>query len=92
MDGYQGQESDIVILSTVRGYSRNKSIGFLKDIRRMNVALTRAKFSLFIVGNAESLNENDFWKQLIQYAVELKTITSDLPPRIKNKIKTRNLL
>ncbi|KIY69126.1 hypothetical protein CYLTODRAFT_373369 [Cylindrobasidium torrendii FP15055 ss-10] len=69
VDGFQGQEKDIIILSTVRGGPGVKSIGFLSDVRRMNVALTRAKSSVFIVGNVATLERsNDMWKRIVQDA------------------------
>lgn len=78
VDGFQGQEKSVIILSTVRstkfdndGVLKDRGggpIGFLKDIRRMNVALTRAQSSLFIVGNAEKLLYDDTWKQIVEDA------------------------
>ncbi|KAK9245935.1 SEN1 N terminal-domain-containing protein [Lipomyces tetrasporus] len=75
IDGFQGQEKDIIILSCVRaqgagsaGNGAVKSVGFLADIRRMNVALTRAKSSLWIIGNIQSLVVNDVWRRLIEDA------------------------
>lgn len=67
VDGFQGKEKDIIIFSCVRA-GRESSIGFLKDIRRMNVALTRAKSSLFILGNRQTLEKNLQWKELIEDA------------------------
>jgi senataxin len=66
VDGFQGQEKAIIILSCVRGGGDTPAIGFLKDIRRMNVALTRAVSSLFIVGNSAVLEKNFHWKPLIE--------------------------
>ncbi|KAL7748690.1 DEAD-box type RNA helicase [Sorochytrium milnesiophthora] len=67
IDGFQGQEKDIIILSCVRA-GEDKGIGFLSDVRRMNVGLTRARHSLFIFGHSESLKGNRYWRQLIQHA------------------------
>ena len=68
VDGFQGQEREIIILSCVRtGESRN-GLGFLSDARRMNVALTRAKCSLYILGNSPALMNNPLWGALIQDA------------------------
>ena len=74
VDGFQGSECDIIILSCVRSHSRSMrdgqrsgSIGFLNDHRRVNVALTRAKCSLWIVGNAEVLKASELWRKLIQH-------------------------
>ncbi|ORX36373.1 SEN1 N terminal-domain-containing protein [Kockovaella imperatae] len=69
VDGFQGQEKDIIILSCVRSGASLPSIGFLKDPRRMNVALTRAKSSLFILGNGATLERSDQrWNTIISDA------------------------
>jgi len=70
VDGFQGSECDIIILSCVRSHSRSMkdnggSIGFLNKSRRVNVALTRAKGSLWIVGNATVLQGSKLWRTLI---------------------------
>ncbi|KAG5652968.1 hypothetical protein H0H81_002866 [Sphagnurus paluster] len=66
VDGFQGQEKDIIILSCVRSGPGLQSIGFLSDYRRMNVALTRAKSSLFILGNAPTLERSDnTWRDIV---------------------------
>ncbi|GAA5985688.1 hypothetical protein JCM10908_007072 [Rhodotorula pacifica] len=65
VDGFQGQEKDIIILSCVRGGSADKGVGFLADTRRMNVALTRARSSIWILGDAVKLRSNQYWNQLI---------------------------
>uniref|UniRef100_A0A093VGQ2 Helicase SEN1 n=1 Tax=Talaromyces marneffei PM1 TaxID=1077442 RepID=A0A093VGQ2_TALMA len=62
-DAFQGRESEVIIFSCVR--ASNKGIGFLSDIRRMNVGLTRAKSSLWVLGNSQSLIQGEFWKKLI---------------------------
>jgi hypothetical protein len=68
VDGFQGKEKDIIIISTVRG-NDSGSIGFLSDTRRMNVALTRARVGLFVVGNASTLGQNNqIWKAFIEHA------------------------
>ncbi|KAL0215145.1 hypothetical protein P9112_007329 [Eukaryota sp. TZLM1-RC] len=65
-DGAQGTESDIVIISPVRS---STNIGFLKDVRRVNVILTRAKHFSFVVGNTAALSESEsIWSELIKYA------------------------
>lgn len=66
-DAFQGRERDIIIFSCVRA-SPEGGIGFLSDIRRMNVGLTRAKSSLYVLGNAHSLNKNRLWGSLVQDA------------------------
>jgi predicted DNA helicase len=70
IDGFQGQEKDIIIFSAVR--SSTSGIGFLSDIRRMNVGLTRAKNSLFIIANSEGLSTNKVWSSIVQDAVTRK--------------------
>ncbi|PPQ66263.1 hypothetical protein CVT24_007281 [Panaeolus cyanescens] len=69
VDGFQGQEKDIIILSCVRAGPGITSIGFLSDVRRMNVALTRARSSLFILGHAATLERSESaWRQIVQDA------------------------
>ncbi|GAQ88481.1 protein with P-loop containing nucleoside triphosphate hydrolase domain [Klebsormidium nitens] len=64
VDGFQGREVDVLILSTVR----TGGIGFVADVRRMNVALTRARNSLWIVGNSAALKRNPHWAALLSDA------------------------
>ncbi len=66
IDGVQGQESMNVIVSLVRSNS-SKNIGFLSDYRRMNVALTRSKSKLYIIGDSSTLSHDKFFKELIEF-------------------------
>ncbi|KAG5520119.1 hypothetical protein PMAC_001195 [Pneumocystis sp. 'macacae'] len=80
IDGFQGQEKDIIILSCVRssGNIKNvvfKGIGFLSDIRRMNVSLTRARSSMIILGNAKTLSGHFYWRSLIEDAGQRGLLT-----------------
>ncbi|KAJ3716910.1 SEN1 N terminal-domain-containing protein [Lentinula raphanica] len=76
VDGFQGQEKDVIILSCVRAGPGIVSIGHVKDIRRMNVAITRAKSSLFILGNAATLERsNDTWKDIAADARDRNVLT-----------------
>lgn len=65
-DAFQGRECEIIIFSCVR--ASNRGIGFLSDIRRMNVGLTRAKSSLWVLGSSQSLMQGEFWRALIEDA------------------------
>ncbi|TFK40652.1 SEN1 N terminal-domain-containing protein [Crucibulum laeve] len=76
VDGFQGQEKDIIILSCVRAGPGLQSVGFLSDVRRMNVALTRAKSSLFIIGNAPTLERSDnTWREIVLDARTRSSLT-----------------
>nr|XP_008123104.1 PREDICTED: LOW QUALITY PROTEIN: probable helicase senataxin [Anolis carolinensis] len=68
VDGFQGREKDCVIVTCVRANSTQGSIGFLRSLQRLNVTITRAKFSLFILGKLKTLMENKDWNELIQDA------------------------
>ncbi|XP_057794535.1 helicase sen1-like [Salvia miltiorrhiza] len=63
VDAFQGQERDVIIMSCVRASSHG--VGFVADIRRMNVALTRARRALWVMGNANALVQSDDWAALI---------------------------
>lgn len=69
VDGFQGRESNIVIFSCVRA-AGSKGIGFLSDVRRMNVALTRAKYFLFVIARCKSIVVNPYWRDLVKHARE----------------------
>ena len=71
VDGFQGQERDIILISLVRA-NENGDIGFLRDLRRMNVAITRARMKLIIVGNVTTMTKHKFYKNLWEYIVSLK--------------------
>lgn len=68
-DAFQGRECEIIIFSCVRASSTG-GIGFMTDIRRMNVGLTRAKSSLWILGDSRALVQGEFWRKLIVDAQE----------------------
>ena len=67
VDGFQGQERDIIAISLVRS-NDDAQIGFLNDLRRMNVAITRARMKLFIIGNYKTMSANPFYRKLYEYA------------------------
>lgn len=75
VDSYQGQERDIIIISTVRSNLRG-NVGFLQDERRINVALTRAKESVIVVGNSRTLNNSQIWKNYLDWVSENGTYQS----------------
>ncbi len=70
VDGFQGQERDIIMISLVRS-NDNGQIGFLSDLRRMNVAMTRARMKLIIFGDKSTLQHHAFYRKLIQYVEEV---------------------
>lgn len=66
VDGFQGQERDVILISLVRA-NEDGQIGFLNDLRRMNVAITRARMKLIILGDASTLTRHAFYRKLYTY-------------------------
>jgi ATP-dependent RNA/DNA helicase IGHMBP2 len=66
IDGFQGQERDVVYISLVRSNSKAE-IGFLNDYRRMNVAMTRARKKLIIIGNSGTIGQDRFYDAFLNY-------------------------
>jgi hypothetical protein len=94
VDGFQGQECDIIIFLAVRSNDRKK-LGFLLDFRRLNVAITRGRYSLLVIGNCKTLGTNDTWLGLIDTAKEKGCIqtctTSALIDRVINIYKQEDM-
>ncbi|KAL8253502.1 hypothetical protein R6Q59_037195 [Mikania micrantha] len=88
IDGFQGREVDILVVSTVRASSgatemdSSRGIGFVADVRRMNVALTRAKHSLWILGNVRTLQTNKNWGALVKDAKDRNLVLSVKKPYV----------
>ena len=73
IDGFQGMERDIIIVSLVRSNDSGK-IGFVNDSRRVNVLLTRAKYALIVIGNENCLKNNGIWKKWMGFVREKNLI------------------
>lgn len=71
VDGFQGQERDIILISMVRSNNEGQ-VGFLRDLRRMNVAITRARMKLILVGHKQTLCRHPFYKRLLRYVENLQ--------------------
>ncbi|MBQ6062128.1 MAG: AAA family ATPase [Prevotella sp.] len=71
VDGFQGQERDVILISLVRSNDEGQ-IGFLRDLRRMNVAITRARMKLIILGDKTTMMRHPFYKKLYEYVEGLK--------------------
>jgi regulator of nonsense transcripts 1 len=75
VDAFQGREKEFIIFSCVRA-NEEGTIGFLSDKRRVNVALTRARYGLVVVGNASTFTKNDVWAGFIEYCQERHALVS----------------
>jgi senataxin len=83
VDGFQGREKDIIVLSTVRsdlGQREKRGIGFLRDARRMNVSITRARSSVFVLGHADTLAKDPLWEAALQDATDRHCLVKALKP------------
>lgn len=69
VDGFQGREREVIIISMVRSNSEG-NIGFLRDLRRLNVSLTRARRKLIIIGDTGTLSSHPSYRRLIEYCRE----------------------
>jgi superfamily I DNA and/or RNA helicase len=77
VDGYQGRERDVIIFSAVRS-NRRSNVGFLSDWRRLNVALTRARQALLVIGDVETLAEGDkHWAAFNKWCQGVRCIVDD---------------
>jgi len=70
VDGFQGQERDVIVISLVRSNDEGQ-IGFLRDLRRMNVAITRARMKLIILGDKDTMTQHPFYRKLWKYITSL---------------------
>ena len=76
VDGYQGREKQVILLSAVRSNPR-KAVGFLSDWRRMNVALTRARTAVIVVGDKSTLASDTYWRAFLQWVEERECLVED---------------
>lgn len=83
---FQGREKLVVIFSTVR--SKTPTVGFLKNEKRLNVALTRAKALLIVIGNPETLGKNKFWRKFIKLCCDNKATVGNVPSWVWRKGET----
>lgn len=78
---FQGQEKDVIIISTVRSlpnkkYLKESDLGFLNDPKRLNVAISRARILLIVFGNPKLLSLNPYWKRLIEISIVNNTCSN----------------
>lgn len=91
VDSFQGKEANIVILSCVRAASRGVGIGFLSDVQRMNVALTRAKDFLFVITRCRTILVNPYWRDFVAHARQQKAIVKVVPKRVNMTTQPNNM-
>lgn len=82
VDGFQGQERDVVLISLVRSNDEGQ-IGFLRDLRRMNVAITRARMKLIIIGDRETMTRHPFYRRLWEYVEDIRQ-SSEAPSEARH--------
>jgi ATP-dependent RNA/DNA helicase IGHMBP2 len=75
VDGFQGREKEVILFSAVRS-NPDGNVGFLSDARRLNVALTRARRKLIVVGDSATLSHDSLWNQFFEYAMEVSAYRS----------------
>lgn len=89
VDAFQGREREIIMFSCVRA-AEEGGIGFLSDIRRMNVGLTRAKSSLFVLGNSQFLVRNHMWRRLIEDAQQRNMFSHNSLALLQRPVRVRD--
>ena len=88
VDSYQGRQLDVIILSAVRSNPQGAGVGFLNDVRRLNVSITRAKRALWILGSAATLRQSPVWSALIQDADQRGSIVHKASARYRISISS----